>query len=96
MQIGGLSGSLFNSTAAASTLRSIVTATNQNLFADEYTRIVNRSITAQAVFQTAFTAATVTAPTNCVQPSTGNNQASTDLATISPTWATSRRPISAF
>jgi uncharacterized protein (DUF1501 family) len=74
-QIGGLSGSLFNSMAAASTLRNIVTATNQNPFADEYTRIVNRSITAQAAFQTAFTAATVTAPTNYVQPSTGNNQA---------------------
>jgi len=57
-QIGGISGSLFNSTAAASALRNIVTAT----------------ITAQAAFQTSFNAATVTAPTTYVQPSTGNSQ----------------------
>jgi uncharacterized protein (DUF1501 family) len=73
-QIGGLSGNLFNSAQAASTLKNIVTATNSHLFADEYTRIVNRSINAQAAFQTAFTAATVTAPTTYVQPSTNNNQ----------------------
>ncbi|MGZ5155736.1 MAG: DUF1501 domain-containing protein [Caldimonas sp.] len=74
VQIGGLSGTLFNSTTASTTLRSIVTADNQHLFAKEYSSIINRSIAAQASFQTAFTASTVTAPTQYVQPSSGNNQ----------------------
>jgi uncharacterized protein (DUF1501 family) len=74
VQIGGLSGNLFNSAAAATTLKGIVTADNQNLFADEYTSIVKRSVAAQAAFQSAFGASTVTAPTTYVQPSTGNAQ----------------------
>ncbi|MGZ5217304.1 MAG: DUF1501 domain-containing protein [Caldimonas sp.] len=74
VQIGGLSGTLFNSTTASTTLRSIVTADNQHLFAKEYSSIINRSIAAQASFQTAFAASTVTAPTQYVQPSSGNNQ----------------------
>ena len=73
-QIGGLTGTLFNSTTASTTLRSIVTADNQHLFAKEYSSIINRSITAQATFQAAFTPSTVVAPTQYVQPSTGNNQ----------------------
>ena len=74
VQIGGLAGNLFNSTSAAATLKGIVTASNQNLFADEYTSIVKRSVTAQATFQTSFAASTVTAPTTYIQPSTGNAQ----------------------
>jgi uncharacterized protein (DUF1501 family) len=76
VQIGGLTGNLFNSAAAATTLRGIVTANNQNLFADEYTSIVKRSVAAQAAFQTAFGAAgaAVPAPTTYIQPSTGNAQ----------------------
>jgi uncharacterized protein (DUF1501 family) len=71
-QIGGLSGNLFGSTTAAATLKSIVTAGNQHVFANEYGAIVKRSVDAQANFQTAFAASTVTAPTQYTQPS--NNQ----------------------
>jgi uncharacterized protein (DUF1501 family) len=72
-QIGGISGTLFGSTTAATTLRSIVTAENQHLFAKEYSSIINRSIAAQATFQQAFSSSTVTAPTQYNVPSTGNN-----------------------
>ena len=72
-QIGGISGTLFGSTSAATTLRSIVTSDNQHLFAKEYSSIINRSIAAQATFQQAFTASTVTAPTQYNVPSTGQN-----------------------
>jgi uncharacterized protein (DUF1501 family) len=72
-QIGGLSGALFGSSTAAATLKSIVTGSNQHLFANEYGAIVKRSIDAQAAFQTAYAASTVAAPTPYAQPSTGNN-----------------------
>jgi uncharacterized protein (DUF1501 family) len=78
-QIGGLSGNLFGSTTAAGTLKSIVTASNQHLFANEYGAIVKRSVDAQAAFQTAYVASTVTAPTQYLQPST-NNMANNGLA----------------
>ena len=42
-QISGLTGTLFNSTTAATTLRSIVTADNSHLFAKEYSSIINRA-----------------------------------------------------
>ncbi|MEP7301923.1 MAG: DUF1501 domain-containing protein [Caldimonas sp.] len=74
VQIGGLTGTLFNSPTASTTLRSIVTSDNQHLFAKEYSSIINRSITAQASFQTAFNASTVLVPTQYFQPSSGNNQ----------------------
>jgi len=74
VQISGISGNLFGSSTASTALRGIVTAGNQNLFADEYASIVKRSITAQASFQTAFGASTVAAPTTYIQPSTGNAQ----------------------
>ena len=72
--IGGLSGTLFNSMTAATTMRSIVMADNQHLFAKEYGQIVKRSVDAQAAFQVAFAASTALAPTNYIQPSTGNAQ----------------------
>ncbi|MEP7140265.1 MAG: DUF1501 domain-containing protein, partial [Caldimonas sp.] len=72
--IGGLTGNLFNSAAAATTLRSIITADNSHLFAKEYSAIVNRSIDAQAMFQTAFAASAIAAPSQYFQPSSGNNQ----------------------
>jgi len=72
-QIGSLSGTLFGSTSASATLRSIVTASNQHLFANEYGAIVKRSVDAQAAFQSAYVASTVTGPTQYVQPSTNNN-----------------------
>ncbi|MDQ6679410.1 MAG: DUF1501 domain-containing protein [Pseudomonadota bacterium] len=74
VQIAGLSGNLFNSSSAAATLKGIVTASNQNLFADEYAGIVKRSVAAQATFQTAFAAGNATAPSQYLQPSTGQNQ----------------------
>ena len=43
-QIGGLTGTLFGSTTASTTLRNIVTGTNQHLFANEYGAIVKRSV----------------------------------------------------
>ncbi|MEP7102408.1 MAG: DUF1501 domain-containing protein [Burkholderiales bacterium] len=78
-QIGGLSGNLFGSTTASATLKNIVTGTNAHLFANEYGAIVKRSVDAQATFQTAYVASTVTAPTQYVQPST-NNLANNGLA----------------
>ncbi len=73
-QIGGLTGNLFGSTTASATLKSIVTASNQHLFANEYGAIVKRSVDAQAAFQVAFSASTITAPTQYTQPSTNNLQ----------------------
>jgi uncharacterized protein (DUF1501 family) len=73
-QINGLSGTLFGSTTAAATLKGIVTASNQHLFANEYGAIVKRSVDAQAAFQTAYAASTASAPTQYVQPSTNNLQ----------------------
>ncbi len=73
-QIGGLSGTLFGSNTASATLKNIVTAQNQHLFANEYGAIVKRSVDAQATFQTAYNASSVTAPGNYVQPSTNNSQ----------------------
>jgi len=74
VQIGGITGNLFNSPTAATTLRSIVTSSNTHLFANEISTIVNRSINAQQSFQTAFAASTVPNPTPYFQPSSGNNQ----------------------
>src|SRR6185295_19880588 len=42
--IGGLTGSLFGSTAAATNFKSIITADNQHLLAKEQSVIVRRSI----------------------------------------------------
>ena len=84
-QIGGLSGNLFGSSTASATLKSIVTASNQHLFANEYGAIVKRSVDAQAAFQTAYVASTVPAPTQYVQPSTNanaNNGLATQLQTV--------------
>lgn len=71
--IGGLSGNLFGSTTASATLKGIVTASNQHLFANEYGTVVKRSVDAQSAFQTAYTASVVPAPTQYVQPSTNAN-----------------------
>ena len=73
-QIAGLSGTLFNSMTASTTLRSIVTGDNTHLFAKEYGQIIKRSVDAQAAFQGAFTSATSMTPTNYIQPSSGNAQ----------------------
>ena len=83
--INSLSGTLFGSTSAAASLKSIVTASNQHLFANEYGAIVKRSVDAQASFQAAFTLSTVTAPTQYVQPSVealANNGLASQLQTV--------------
>jgi len=84
-QIGGLSGNLFGSSTAAATLKSIVTASNAHLFANEYGAIVKRSVDAQAAFQTAYVASAVTAPTQYLQPSSNslqNNALAQQLQTV--------------
>ena len=73
-QIGGITGTLFGSPTASTTLRSIITGDNAHLFAKEMSTITARSITAQQTFQTAYAGSTVVAPTQYFQPSTGNNQ----------------------
>ena len=83
--ISGLSGSLFGSSAASTSLRSIVTADNQHLFAREHASVTRRSIEAQAMFQAAFNASTVDAPTQYTQPSTralATNALATTLQTV--------------
>jgi uncharacterized protein (DUF1501 family) len=71
--IGGLTGNLFGSSAAATNFRSIITADNQHLFAKEHALVVKRSVDAQATFQAAFNASTVVAPTPYLRPSTRAN-----------------------
>lgn len=83
--IGGLTGSLFGSTAATTAFKSIITADNQNLLGKEHQVIVRRSMDAQAAFQTAFTASTVTAPTqyyNPAQRANANNGLAQQLQTV--------------
>jgi len=83
--IGGLTGTLFGSTAAATGLRSLITADNQHLLAKEQAVIVRRSIDAQAAFQSAFNASVVTAPTqyfNPAQRASGNNGLAQQLQTV--------------
>lgn len=83
--IGGTTGTLFGSSAAATNFRSIITADNQHLFAKEHGAIVRRSIDAQALFQTSFNASVVAAPTQYMQPSTralANNGLAAQLQTV--------------
>jgi uncharacterized protein (DUF1501 family) len=83
--IGGLTGSLFGSAAATTAFKSIITADNQNLLGKEHQVIVRRSMDAQAAFQSAFTASTVTAPTqyyNPAQRANANNGLAQQLQTV--------------
>jgi uncharacterized protein (DUF1501 family) len=83
--VAGITGTLFGSATAASTLRSVITADNQHLFAKEHAAIVNRSVAAQADFSAAFNASTVTAPSPYTVPSTGaqgNNSLAIQLQTV--------------
>ena len=77
VQINGITGTLFGSSTAAATLKGIITADNQHLFAKEHGAIAKRSVDAQASFQTAFNASLVAggAALQYVQPSTGNTVA---------------------
>jgi uncharacterized protein (DUF1501 family) len=73
-QIGGITGNLFGSAVAATTLKDIITAGNQHLISAEYASIVKRSVDAQAAFQAAFNAATLPAAPQYLQPSSGTMQ----------------------
>ena len=79
--VGGITGSLFGSAAAATAYRNIITANGNpnsvaHLLGREQTSVTRRSIDAQMAFQQAFdaTSANVAAPAQYVQPSTGNAQ----------------------
>ena len=54
VQIGGLTGGLFGTSASNNPLRAIVTADRTNLFEKEHARIVKRSIDAQAALSGAM------------------------------------------
>ncbi|MET0334026.1 MAG: DUF1501 domain-containing protein [Rhizobacter sp.] len=75
--VGGITGSLFGSTAAATAYRNIITANGNpnnvsHLLGREQTNVTKRSIDAQASFQQAFDGTTsIAAPTQYVPPSTG-------------------------
>jgi uncharacterized protein (DUF1501 family) len=71
--IAGSTGTLFGSAAASQQFRSLITADNENLFAKEYAAITKRSVDAQAAFQAAFNASTVTPPTQYFNPTNRAN-----------------------
>lgn len=86
--INGLSGSLYGSSTAGSTLRSIVTGDSGNYFQKEYAAVTNRAISAQALLGPAMPAAGnngVPNPTQYTNPNTGvlaNNSLATQLQTV--------------
>lgn len=71
--VAALSGSLFGSSEATAQLRGLLADSNEHLLARERTRVVQRSIGAQADFQAAFDAAQVLEPTPYRQPVTGED-----------------------
>lgn len=90
--VGGITGSLFGSAAAATAYRNLLTAngdpnTVSHLLGREQTSITKRSIDAQAQFQQAFVDANgqVAAPSQYVPPSTGvaaNNNLAQQLQAV--------------
>jgi uncharacterized protein (DUF1501 family) len=77
--VGGITGSLFGSAAAATAYRNLITANGNpgsvsHLLGQEQTQMTKRSIDAQVMFQDAFnaTSASVAAPSQYTVPSTGN------------------------
>ncbi|MES2069726.1 MAG: DUF1501 domain-containing protein [Pseudomonadota bacterium] len=86
--IGGLSGSLFGSSTAANSFKSIITSDTSNLFQKEYAAVTNRSINAQGLLSPAMApagAAGVPNPTQYTNPNTGvlaNNSLATQLQTV--------------
>jgi uncharacterized protein (DUF1501 family) len=78
--INSIAGSLFGSSTAAASVKKIVTASNQHLFANEYAAIVKRSSDAQAAFQAAYTLSQVAEPTQYTQIAIGTQVAITKPA----------------
>ncbi len=86
--IGGLSGSLFGSSAAANPLKSIITANSANYLQKEHALVTARSINAQSLLAPAMApagAGGVANPSQYTNPNTGNlanNPLATQLQTI--------------
>ena len=87
--VGGITGNLFGSAAAATAYRNIITAGGNpngvpHLLGREQTNVTKRSIEAQAMFQDAYvaTSTAVPAPGQYVQPSTGTLQNNTLAAQL--------------
>lgn len=86
--INGLSGSLYGSSTAGSTLRSIVTGDTANYFQKEHAAVTSRSIAAQALLGPSMAPAGGTGvpnPSQYTNPNTGalaNNSLATQLQTV--------------
>jgi uncharacterized protein (DUF1501 family) len=86
--IAGLSGTLFGSSTAGNTLRSIVTSDSNNYFQKEYGVVTNRAINAQTLLSPAMAPAGsngVANPSQYVNPNTGvlaNNSLAIQLQTV--------------
>lgn len=73
--IGGLSGSLYGSSVAGSTFKSIITSDSSNLLQKEHAAVTNRAINAQSILSPAMAAAGgngVPYPTQYTNPNSGN------------------------
>ena len=79
VSIGGMTGGLFGSTAAANPLRAILTGDRANVFEKEHAKITERAITAQTTLNTSMLP---TATLNAIQPLPANNSLATQLQTV--------------
>ncbi len=86
--IAGLSGTLYGSSTAGSTLRSIVTGDTANYFQKEHAAVTNRAINAQALLGPSMAAAGTSGvpnPSQYTNPNTGalaTNNLATQLQTV--------------
>lgn len=86
--IAGLTGSLYGSTTAGSTLRNIITSDSSNYFQKEHAATTSRAIAAQSMLAPAMAAAGPTGipnPTQYTNPNTGalaNNALAVQLQTV--------------
>ena len=86
--ISGISGTLFGSTTAANTLKSIITGSTNNYLQKEHAAITNRSVSAQSLLSPSMAPAGangVPNPTQYVNPNTNllaNNSLATQIQTV--------------
>lgn len=86
--IAGLSGSLYGSTTAGSTLRNIITGDTANYFQKEHAAVTNRAISAQSMLAPAMAVAGaggIPNPSQYTNPNTGllaNNALAIQLQTV--------------
>ncbi|MBX9899203.1 MAG: DUF1501 domain-containing protein [Burkholderiaceae bacterium] len=78
--IGGLSGSLFGSSAATNPLKSVITGNGSNLFQKEHAAVTNRSINAQSLLGPAMAPS---GPTGVPEPTAYLNRATNAIGTNS-------------